>query len=69
LLKRPGADWQRLERLNQLAKMITSTDDQNAAYRLGPLRRDLARLKKQSNEEIRKAAADLDSFIVATLHI
>ncbi len=68
MLKKPGVDWQKLERLNQIATMATSIDDQNVAYHLGPLRRDLAKLTRQNNKEIRKAAADLDSFIVETLH-
>jgi predicted transcriptional regulator len=62
LLQRPDAVRQRLERLQQLA---SRTEGQNAALRLGPLRRDLAKLKGQGNGPLGRDAEELDTTIAA----
>ena len=65
LLQKPDAEMQKLERLRQMA---SSTEGPNIAFRLGPLRRDLAKLKSQGDDEFRRAVQDLDASIVAALH-
>jgi len=62
LLKEPKEQWKRLERLRPIA----ASDSKNP-LRLGPLRRDLAKLKSGEDEEIRLAAEELDGLIVAAL--
>jgi predicted transcriptional regulator len=65
LLKRPDAMRQKLDRLQQLA---SSAEGQNAAaLRLGPLRRDLAKLKSQGDGLLRQDAEELDTAIVAAV--
>jgi DNA-binding PadR family transcriptional regulator len=64
LLQRPDAMRQRLERLERLA---SQPDGENRALRLGPLRRDLAKLKSQADGQLRGAAEELDRAIAATL--
>ncbi len=60
LLQRPKAQWKRLERIRQMAVFEKGP---GAALRLGPLRRDLAKLKRQGDEELRKEAGELDMAI------
>ncbi len=62
LLQRPDAMRQRLERLQQ---MISSAGEQDASLRLGPLRRDLAKLKSQGDELLRQDADELDKAIAS----
>lgn len=63
LLQMPNAHCKRLERLRQLA-----ASGEGTALRLGPLRRDLAKLKGLAeDEELQRAVQDLDAFIVAAL--
>jgi DNA-binding PadR family transcriptional regulator len=62
LLKEPKEQMKSLERLRQIA----SSESKNP-LRLGPLRRDLAKLKSGGDEEIRLAAEELDGMIVAAL--
>lgn len=63
LLQMPNAHCKRLERLRQLA-----ASGEGVALRLGPLRRDLAKLKGLAeDEELQRAVQDLDAFIVAAL--
>lgn len=63
LLQMPNAHCKRLKRLRQLA-----ASGEGVALRLGPLRRDLAKLKDLAgDEELQRAVRDLDSFIVAAL--
>jgi DNA-binding MarR family transcriptional regulator len=62
LLKEPKEQWKSLERLRPIA----ASDSKNP-LRLGPLRRDLAKLKSGEDEEIRLAAEELDGLIVAAL--
>ncbi len=64
LLQRPKAQWRRLESIRQMAAFEKGP---KAALQLGPLRRDLARLKGQGDEELRKEAEKLDMMIVAAL--
>ena len=62
LLQRPDAMRQRLERLRQLA---CHAEGQNATLLLGPLRRDLAKLKSQGEEPLRRDAEELDKMIAS----
>jgi hypothetical protein len=64
LLKGQDAMRQRLERLQQI---ISATGEQDAGLRLGPLRRDLAKLKSQKDEVLAKDAEELDKAIVSIL--
>ncbi len=64
LLKEPDAKWQKLERLRQL---IAEENGPGAELRLGPLRRDLAGFRGQKDEELQRAAQELDDLIVAAL--
>ncbi|MDD1750128.1 MAG: hypothetical protein LUO89_09665 [Methanothrix sp.] len=62
LLQRPDAMRQRLERLQQ---MVSAADGKDAALRLGPLRRDLAKLKSQGDGPVRRDAQELDMRIAS----
>jgi predicted transcriptional regulator len=62
LLRRPDAMRQRLDKLRQMA---SSAEGQNAALRLGPLRRDLAKLKSQGDGLLRQDAEELDKAIAS----
>jgi DNA-binding MarR family transcriptional regulator len=62
LLQRSDAMTERLERLRKTALL---TEGPKTAFRLGPLRRDLARLKGQGDAALRKAAEELDNEIAA----
>ena len=64
LLQRPDAMRQRLELLERLA---SQPGGENRALRLGPLRRDLAKLKSQADGPLREAAEELDRAIAASL--
>jgi DNA-binding transcriptional ArsR family regulator len=64
LLQEPDAKWKMLERLKQ----IVVVEGANASsLRLGPLRRDLAKMKETGDEDITRAAEELDGIIVAAL--
>jgi DNA-binding MarR family transcriptional regulator len=65
LLQKPDAEWQKLERLRQMA---ASADGPNIALRLGPLRRDLAKLKRRDDGEFARAVQDLDASIIAAVN-
>ena len=75
LLKRPDEQWSRLERLEkilQIAAVENSTVENSenrpgAVLRLGPLRRDLAKLSRHGDEELRKRAEEIDRQIAALL--
>lgn len=72
LLQRPDEQWLRLERLRQAAGQAESSPGQNAipnALRVGPLRRDLAKLKRHGEEKLRAAAEELDGQMMAALRI
>lgn len=64
LLKQPDEQWMRLERLRQMAAVKNGP---GFALQQGPLRRDLAKLKSQGDEELRKAAEELDRQIAAAV--
>ena len=64
LLQRPDAMMQRLERLRKIAS-LTEGSGPEAAFRLGPMRRDLAKLKSLGDATLRKAAEELDNEIAA----
>jgi DNA-binding MarR family transcriptional regulator len=64
LLIEPDAKWMALEKLKQI---VASEEESAAALRLGPLRRDLAKLKESGDEELALAAGELDGIIVAAL--
>ena len=64
LLQKPNAEEQKLEKLRQMA---ASTEGPNIAFRLGPLRRDLAKLKSRGDDVFRRAVQDLDASIVVAL--
>ena len=64
LLQKPDAMMQRLERLRKTAS-LTEGPGPEAAFRLGPMRRDLAKLKGQGDATLQKAAEELDNEIAA----
>ena len=64
LLQKPDAMKQRLERLRKIAS-LTEGPGPEAAFRLGPMRRDLAKLKGLGDAPLRKAAEELDDKIAA----
>jgi len=64
LLQRPDVIRQRLERLERLS---SQPGGENRALRLGPLRRDLAKLKSQGDGPLREAAEELDRAIAVSL--
>ena len=53
------------ERLERLRKTALQKEGPGATFRLGPLRRDLARLKGLGDATLRKAAEELDNEIAA----
>jgi DNA-binding MarR family transcriptional regulator len=53
------------ERLERLRKTALQKEGPGAAFRLGPLRRDLAKLKGLGDATLRKAAEELDNEIAA----
>lgn len=64
LLREPDVQWKLIERLKQIAAVA---DGSASALKLGPLRRDVAKLKASDNRELARAAEDLDGVIVAAL--
>jgi predicted transcriptional regulator len=52
-------------RLGRLQQMVYSTGKTNANLRLGPLRRDLTKLKSQGDELLRTDAEELDRAIAS----
>lgn len=64
LLREPDAKWMMLEKLKQIA---SSKEGRASALALGPLRRDLAKLKETGDEELALAAGELDGIITAAL--
>jgi DNA-binding transcriptional ArsR family regulator len=68
LLQEPDAKWKMMERLKQIVALEAENGSSNASsLRLGPLRRDLARMKEVGDEELAKAAGELDGIIVHAL--
>lgn len=68
LLREPDAKWMVLERLKQIIASDGSSSSASGALRLGPLRRDLAKLKGMGDEELAMASGELDKQIVAALN-
>jgi len=62
LLQRPDAMRQKLERLRLMA---SSAEGQNASLHLGPLRRDLAKLRSHTDGLLRQEADELDAAIAS----
>ncbi|OPY48594.1 MAG: hypothetical protein A4E49_03472 [Methanosaeta sp. PtaU1.Bin112] len=54
-------------RLEKLQQMVYTTGITNASLRLGPLRRDLAKLKNQGDQLLRTDAEELDRAIASIL--
>jgi len=65
MLHKPDLQWNRLERLGEMQRRAIETG--KSPLNLGPLRRDLAKLKGQGDDELRRAAEDLDRLITAAL--
>ncbi len=64
LLREPDVQWKLIERLKRIAAVA---DGSASVLKLGPLRRDVAKLKASDNRELASAAEDLDGIIVAAL--
>ncbi len=64
LLRAPDARWKMLDSLRQ---KVASDGTTPSPLQLGPLRRDLAKMKAAGDEEIARAAEELDGAIVAAL--
>jgi len=64
-----GPLWSRLARLERLASEAKGLPGPEAKLRLGPLRRDLARLKgaEGGDEELRRAAEALDELVLKAI--
>jgi DNA-binding MarR family transcriptional regulator len=62
LLQRPGDMRLKLERLQQL---VSEAGEQKDAFRLGPLRRDLAMIINQSDGHLRDDARELDQVVLS----
>lgn len=60
-LRAPGVYWTRAERLKEIADLGGSE------LRLGPLRRDVSRLRAAGDEELKKAADEVDLIIMAAI--
>lgn len=60
-LRAPAVLWKKADRLKELANLGGSE------LRLGPLRRDISRLKASDDDELIKAADELDRVIVAAI--
>jgi DNA-binding MarR family transcriptional regulator len=61
ILEKPDAMRQRLERLRKMASQVGQ--EKNACLRLGPLRRDLARIIEQGDGALQDEARELDGMI------
>jgi DNA-binding MarR family transcriptional regulator len=65
VLREPEEQWTRLEKLSQI---INSNIDQSSALILGPIRRDLIKLKETGNDDLRLAAEELDNLILENIN-
>lgn len=61
ILEKPDAMRQRLERMREMASL--GGDPKTASFRLGPLRRDLARIIDQGDRALQDEARELDGII------
>lgn len=62
-LRAPGVHHQKAERLRQIIVM----DKTGSERKLGPLRRDVSRLKGLGDEELRRTADELDRLILESI--
>ena len=60
ILHEQQEQWNKLERISQL---VNSTKENGSTLHLGPLRRDLAKLKSSGNDELYYATEEIDSLI------
>jgi DNA-binding MarR family transcriptional regulator len=60
-LRAPGDIWIKAERLKEMASFGSSE------LQLGPLRRDVSRLKAAGDEEVKRAADELDRIILTAI--
>lgn len=60
----PSVRWRKMERLKEIAG---SHPESISVLRLGPLRRELSKLRSSSDEELIKAAEDLDEIILKAI--
>jgi DNA-binding transcriptional ArsR family regulator len=60
-LRAPGVLWKKAERLKEMASFGGSE------LQLGPLRRDVSRLKAAGDEEVKRAADELDRIILTAI--
>ena len=67
LLDKPDAMRLRLERLSEMAEASQERDAETACLRLGPLRRDLARIIERGDGPLKDEARRLDGEIVIRL--
>jgi DNA-binding transcriptional ArsR family regulator len=68
LLSEPKPMWNMLERLKQVVIVEGTNENSDAlSLRLGPIRRDLAKMKSMGDEELTRAAGELDLIIVHAL--
>jgi DNA-binding MarR family transcriptional regulator len=67
LLAKPDAMSLRLERLREMAEATQECEAETVGLRLGPLRRDLAKIIEQGEEALRDEARRLDEEIVIRL--
>ena len=67
LLAKPDAMSLRLERLREMAEATQECEAETVGLRLGPLRRDLAKIIEQGEGALRDEARQLDKEIVIRL--
>jgi len=60
-LRAPAVLWRKADRLRELA------DQGGSELRLGPLRRDISRLKSSGDDEMMRAADEIDKVILAAI--
>jgi DNA-binding MarR family transcriptional regulator len=65
ILQEQEEQWMRLEKLSQI---INSNRGQSSALILGPIRRDLTKLKERGNDDLCRAAEELDNLILENLN-
>jgi len=64
LLRSSGVQWRKAERLKQI---VDAQATSGSSLKLGPLRRDIARLKGSGDSEIRRFVESLDECILNAL--
>jgi DNA-binding transcriptional ArsR family regulator len=60
-LRAPAVLWRKADRLRELA------DQGDSELRLGPLRRDVSRLKSSGDDELMRAVDEIDKIIVEAI--